>query len=97
MPRYLIEMTHEDEHAACVRALRTIEQYGSHFLTHAEWGCAAGTHCGWLIVELDSRDEAMQMVPPEYRREVRIVELNRFTKEKIATLIAELEEGKGGG
>jgi hypothetical protein len=91
MPRYLIEIAHDDEHAACVQALRTIEQYGSHFLTQADWGCKAGEHCGWMIVELDSRNEAVQMVPPEYRREARIFELNRFTKEQIASLITELE------
>jgi hypothetical protein len=61
-------------------------------MTHADWGCKAGTHRGWLIAELDSRGQAMQMVSPEYRREVRIVELNRFTMEQIASLIAELEE-----
>ena len=92
MARYLIELTHEDEHTACVKSLRRIERYGSHFLTHADWGCQDGTHAGWLIAELDSRDEAMQIVPPEFRQEVRIVKLNKFTKERIASLIAELED-----
>ncbi len=91
MPRYLIELTHEDEHDACVRALRAIEQYGAHFVTHADWGCHDGIHCGWLVVELDSREEAMMVVPPEFRPEARIVELNRFTREEIASLIAGLE------
>ncbi len=90
MPRYLIELTHEDEHAACVKALRAIELYGSHFVTHADWGCKDGIHSGWLIAELVSRDEAMQIVPPDFRQEARIIELNRFTKEQIASLIAEL-------
>jgi hypothetical protein len=92
MPRFLIELTHEDEHAACVKALRAIEQYGSHFATNADWGCKAGVHSGWLIVDVDSREEALRLVPPESRQEARIVELNRFTKEKIASLIAELED-----
>lgn len=93
MPRYLIELRHGDEHAACVKALRAIEQYGSHFVTHADWGCKAGTHRGWLIVELGSRDEAMQLVPPEYRQEARVVELNRFSREEIVSWIAELDNG----
>ena len=93
MPRYLIELTHEDEHAACVKALRVVERYGAHLLTHLDWGCEDGTHCGWLIAELDSRDEAMLMVPPELRQEARIVELSKYTKEKIASLISELENG----
>ncbi len=57
-----------------------------------DWGCEAGIHCGWMIVELDSRDEVMQMVPVAFRQEVRIVKLNRFTREQIASMIAELED-----
>ena len=85
-------MTHSDEHTACVRALRAIEQYGSHFVTQANWGCKAGIHCGWLIVEVDNDKEAMQLVPPELRGEARIVALNQFTKEDIADLISGLED-----
>ncbi len=43
-----------------------------------------------MIVELDSRDEAMRIVPLELRHQVRIIKLNRFTKEQIAARIAEL-------
>ena len=92
MPRFLIEIPHESEHAACVRALDALSQYGSHFITNASWGCAAGVHCGYLITELDSREDAPRMVPPQFRHEARIVEVEHYTKEKIETLIAELEE-----
>jgi hypothetical protein len=93
MPRFFIELSHRDEHDACVRALQAIEQFGSHFMTNAEWGCKDGTHSGWLIAELASRDEVLQMLPPQYRQEARIVELNRFTREEIVSLITELEGG----
>ena len=92
MPRYLIELSHEDEHAACVKVLRAIERYGAHLLIKMDWGCKAGIHSGWLIAEVDSRDEAAQIVPPEFRKEARIVELNKFTREEIGSLIADLEE-----
>ncbi len=92
MPRYLIELSHGDERTACSRALRAIDQFGSHFVTHADWGCKDGTHTGWLIVELDSRNAAMQIVPAEFRPEARIVELNKFTRKQIESLIAELED-----
>ncbi len=91
MPRYLIEMSHGNEHTACIKALRAIEKLGSHYVTNADWGCKDGVHSGWLIAELRSRDEAMMMVPPEFRQEARVVELNRFTREEITSLIAELE------
>ena len=91
MPEFLIEIPHENEHTACVKALDALSQYGSHFITNASWGCASGSHCGHLITELGSREEALQLVPPQFRREARIVEVERFDKEKIETLIAELE------
>lgn len=92
MPRFLIELAHSDEHVACVRALEAIERSGSHFMTHADWGCRAGVHCGWLIAEVDSREQAMQLLPPEFRGEARVVELNRFTPDEIAAMAKDLEE-----
>ena len=59
--------------------------------THVDWGCKAGIHCAWMIAELDSQEEALQLVPPQFRPDTRIVELNKFTREEIASLVAELE------
>ncbi len=91
MPRYLIELTHDDEHAACVRAIEAIEKYGAHFFTHADWGCKDGIHSAWVIADVDSREGAMQQVPPQFRPEARIVALNKFTREELFTLISEIE------
>lgn len=92
MTRYLIELPHGDERLACIKALRAIHEYGSHFVTQAHWGCRDGVHSGWMIAELPSREEAMLMVPPQFRNDARIVKLNFFTPEEIASYIAELEE-----
>ncbi len=92
MPRYLVQLTHEDDHIACVRSLEAINRDGAHLLTHLNWGCKAGTHSGWLIDEFASRDEAMQIVPPQFREEVRIVEVEQFSKDQIAAMVAELED-----
>ena len=89
MKRYLIELSHEDEHYACVRALRAIERHGSHFITRAEWGCRSGVHSGWLLIDVSSRDEALQLVPPELRADARVVEVGRFSGEEIAAILAE--------
>ena len=45
-----------------------------------------------MIVELDSRDEVMQIVPADLRQQVRIVKLNRFTREQIISRMAELDD-----
>jgi len=92
MPRYLIELPHENEHAACLKALRLVERYGAHLLTQMDWGCKSDRHSGWLIVEVDSLGEAEQLVPPELRQEAQIVETNKFTREDMVSLITELED-----
>jgi hypothetical protein len=91
MPRYLIELPHDDDYAACVKALQALERTGSHFVTQAEWGCGDGVHSGWLIAEVDDRTAALQIVPTEFRQEARIVKLNRFGRKQIAAMVAEPE------
>jgi hypothetical protein len=88
LQRFLIEVTHEAELVACAVAVRTLLASGSHFLTHADFGCADGDHKAWLIVEVDNRDQALQIVPPALRPQTRIVGLNRFTLAEIDTLLA---------
>lgn len=92
MPRYLIQLTHSDERVACIRALRAIEQYGSHLVTHMEWGCKDGVHSGWAMGECEDRQEALLMVPPEMRQEARVVRIDKFTPAEIQGWIEELDD-----
>ena len=91
MPRFLIEIPHSDEHDACVRAIDAIEKQGSHFVTKADFGCADGRHAAWMVVELDSRDQARQIVPPQFRPEAHVVQLEQYTREQIKAMLDELE------
>ena len=91
MSRYLIEFRHSSEYEGCVRALNAIIVHGSHIISEAEWGCEDGVHAGWLIAELDSREEAMQLVPPEYRSDTTIVLLRTWSRDEIETMMKELE------
>ena len=67
MSKYLIEVHHSDEHEGCVRALNAIMNFGSHLATHTDFGCEDGVHTGWLIVDVETREEARQMIPPQYQ------------------------------
>ena len=86
MARFLIEVPHEDEAAECARAVETFLRTGSHFLTRADWGCMDGEHKAWIIVELDTKEEARGILPPAFRSQARIVQLNSFTLEQVAEL-----------
>ncbi len=87
MSRFLIELRHDADGPACARFVKVILTYGSHFLTHADWGCMDGEHSAWIIVEVDSKEEARSIVPPAFRSEAKIVALNNFTMEQIDGII----------
>jgi hypothetical protein len=87
MPRFLIESPHEEETLACSRAAQVFLETGSHFLTNADWGCKDGEHKAWLIVEVDTKEQARAMLPPMYRKGAKIVQLNKFTTREIDELL----------
>jgi hypothetical protein len=86
MPRFLIEVPHESEVVACTKAVRVFLETGSHFLTHADWGCMDGDHRAWMIVDAESKEEARAIVPPAFRSLARIVGLNEFSLEQIESI-----------
>jgi hypothetical protein len=83
MARFLIEVDHDPEVTACARAASVFLATGSHYLTHAEWGCLDGVHTAWLIVEVDTRAQARAIVPPVHRAGARIVALNRWSIDEL--------------
>jgi len=87
MARFLIEVPHEPELVACARAIEILLKTGSHFLTHADWGCSDGEHKAWIIAEVAGKEEARGILPPSMRSQAKIVELNYFTLEKIDAIL----------
>ena len=83
MARYFIEVPHEAEPEACIRAVKAFHNTGSHFLSNADWGCYDGDHKAWMILELDSKREALSIIPPGFKSEAKIVQLNKFTLQDI--------------
>lgn len=83
MARFLIEVPHDGSSAACARTVEIFLRTGSHFLTHADWGCRDGEHKAWIVVEVDSRDEARNVIPPIFRAQAKIVQLNAFIMKDI--------------
>jgi hypothetical protein len=88
MSRFLIEIPHEAEKSACLKAIKVLQETGSHFLTNADFGCLDGNHKAWIIVEMDSKDEARMIVPRAYRPDANVVQLNNFSVEEIDELMA---------
>jgi len=91
MARFLIEVSHEDHLMACLQAVRTLLSTGSHFLTHADWGCSDGEHKAWVIVEMDNKEAARAILPPDYRSTAKIIQLNKFTQIDINEMDRKLQ------
>lgn len=83
MKKFLIEVPHGTDKQACDEAIQVFLQTGSHFLTHAEWGCLDGEHKAWIVVEVENKEEARFIVPPLYRSSAKIVELTTFTSKDL--------------
>ena len=86
MDRFLIEVPHEGTAIACARAAELLLRTGSHFLTRADFGCVDKVHKAWIIVEVDSKEEARNMLPPEMRPIASITRLNYFTMARVEEL-----------
>jgi hypothetical protein len=87
MARFLIEVPHEAETVACARAVQLLLQTGSHYLTHADFGCSDDDHRGWIVVECETKDEARNTLPSLFRAKAKVVRLNKFSLEELDELI----------
>jgi hypothetical protein len=87
MPRFLLEVPHEAEPVACAKAAKLLLETGSHFITHADFGCKDGDHRAWIVVEGESKVEVRNMLAPVLRPQARIVGLNKFSIQELDELI----------
>ncbi len=83
MNRYLIEVPHGPNKKDCDMAIKIFLQTGSHFLSHADWGCHDGEHKAWMIVDVENKEEARLIVPPIFRSVTKVTQLTNFTWKDI--------------
>ena len=89
MSKYLIEVPHEGTKDACMKAIRVFMETGSHFLTHAEWGCMDGEHKAWMIVEVENKESAKQILPSLYKMKAKITKLEQLSRRDIGEKVLE--------
>jgi hypothetical protein len=87
MSKYLVEVLHRADKIECLRTVEIFLRTGSHFLTNAEWGCLDGDHKAWFFMDVNSKDEALRIVPPAYRKDAKITQLNKFNLKDVEELL----------
>lgn len=88
MAKFLIESPHDATPVACARVVDVFLKSGSHFLSRADWGCKDGDHRAWIVVEVDSKDEARGILPPALRANSKVIQLNCFSIEEIESILS---------
>jgi hypothetical protein len=83
MAKFLIEVPHGADKASCDQAIKVFMQTGSHFLTHADWGCLDGEHKAWIVADVPTKDDAKMILPPAFRSAAKIVRLATFTSKDL--------------
>lgn len=83
MPRFLIEVPHKNAKRSCDLAVEVFRDTGSHFLTNADFGCKDGVHKSWINVKVDSKREALQIVPPPFRDKAKAIAVEKLALDKI--------------
>ena len=79
MNRYLVESNHDAKD--CHHVVEQFIIYGH--IINFDWGCQAGVHTGWAIVEGETESQALMTVPSFLRSKSRAIRLNKFTPEKM--------------
>jgi hypothetical protein len=78
---YVIETPHTKEE--CLKALDEMLAKGPEVLKKFYFGCKAGDHTGYGIVDVKSEGDARKLVPSFLIDKARIVEVGLFTPEMI--------------
>ncbi len=73
MDRYLIQAPHTN--IDCLNTLKIAIAEG--FLNNFELGCEDNEHCAFAIIEAESKDQALLVVPPHIRGKAKAIKLRK--------------------
>ena len=78
--RFQVISRHTPEN--CLKVLDEVSAKNPKLLSRFDWGCMAGDHTGYAVVE--AKDEAgVKAMLPAGMQDAKIVKLNKFTTEQI--------------
>ena len=81
MARFLLESPHTPEE--CDGEIDSILAFSKELFNRIDWGCKAGEHTGWAVVEAQDEKTARMLLPTFLRQKAHVVHLNKFTVEEV--------------
>jgi hypothetical protein len=81
---YLVTSPHTPEE--CLKALDEVSAMGPKTLAKYHWGCLAGDHTGYAMIDAASEEDALKTVPAEIRSKAKAEKVTTFTVAQIKDL-----------
>ena len=81
MARYIIESPHKPEE--CLKALDEELVKGTDVLGKFDFGCKVGDHTAYAIVDVNTKDDALKLIPSFLQKSARILEVGKITPDMI--------------
>lgn len=79
MTHFLVVSPHTKED--CMAVVKQTLAIG--YLTHFQWGCKAGEHCAWAMIEAENEKEALLSVPTIIRDKSRAIKIVQFDPKDV--------------
>ena len=84
MARFLIEVPHTIED--CAQEIDGVMGHSQELLRRFDWGCKAGEHIGWAVLEAQDVATAKMMLPSFCRGKARVIGVVKFTPEDVKSM-----------
>ena len=84
MKHYMVVVEHTPDE--CLRTMDELAYHTPELLEQFWFGGIAGEHKGWVIVDTDSEQDALEKLPPALRENADVVPVRRYTAHSVRAL-----------
>jgi hypothetical protein len=82
--KFMVVVSHTPEQ--CLAQLDKINAKGADLLNKFEWGCKAGDHTGYALMESEDEAAVKNMLPMDVQSSSKIVKVNKFSPSELETI-----------
>ena len=86
MDRFLVDSPHEPKE--CKEVVKNLYYQG--YLYNCDWGCMAGVHKAWVMIEAENESQALLVIPPILRANATATKVVKFDP----AMVSEWKEGE---
>ena len=79
--RFLVQSPHTKEE--CLKALDETLAKGTETLNKFEWGCMAGDHTGYALIDAENESKVRNLLPSFVRDKARVTQISKISPDQI--------------